>query len=65
MHFCSKGSERMLRSYSCSLSPSTIVSHSRLSAFTIGALLNYPQLLKWRKAASYAAFCFPSQHNRR
>src|SRR5450759_1672423 len=52
MRFCSKGREGILRSYSCSLSPSTIVTSPRLSAFAVGPLLSYPEMLEWRKAES-------------
>jgi hypothetical protein len=65
MLFCSKCSEGILCSDSCSLSPNTIVTSSRLTPFKTGGLLLYPNLLKWGKAASHAAFYFPSQHNRR
>jgi hypothetical protein len=65
MRFCSKRSERMLCSYSCSISPRGNLSASSLSVRTAGSLLSLSVSLEWARAASYAAFQIPSQANRR
>jgi hypothetical protein len=56
MCFCGKCGEGMLRSYSCSLSPSTIVSAPPLNSRGAETLLPRSVSLEWGKAASYAAF---------
>ena len=65
MHFCSKGSEGILCSGFCSLSPSVIVTESPVSIYGNGVSIPGQQFLIRAKAASFAAFYFPSQPNRR